>query len=322
MFRRICLILSLGALLVSGLWAQEVVGRNDALEAQFTQVFEKTSTSVVSLHKGQRLVGYAVGIGDGYFLTASRVAEKGLEARTRSAAAPVELIATDHDNGVALLRCSMFRTSLVRRETPLRIGEFVASVGSLDGLKAAGVVGQTDRMVEKAPEQGGGQNIFLQFFADDQNKGPERSRKGVIHHDAPLTTEDFGSALVDADGKLVGINVDRPFRGSSHAVAVAKIDLETLKKGQDIAAKRAAFLGIQLETSEGVVKIAAAVPGGAAEKAGIQGGDILLTVAGQKVGDFSALKRVLSNYAEGDTVDLEVKRGDKNLTIKVLLGGR
>ena len=62
------------------------------------------------------------------------------------------------------------------------------------------------------------------------------------------------------------------------------------------------------------------VSGGAAERAGIKAGDIVISINGVPVSDSSDLTAQVRNLAAGSTTDLVIVRGGKTQTITVTLG--
>lgn len=81
-----------------------------------------------------------------------------------------------------------------------------------------------------------------------------------------------------------------------------------------------AMLGISGENHiTGGCTVNEVTAGLAAQKAGIQSGDHLLKFDGQIIVDFQALIDLIGKKSAGDTVDVELKRNDKLLTLKVTL---
>ena len=69
------------------------------------------------------------------------------------------------------------------------------------------------------------------------------------------------------------------------------------------------------------VKVQTATPGGPAAKAGIESGDVVVTVAGREVDRVSALQRTVRTYDVGETIPVEVMRFGKKKTFNVTLEG-
>ncbi len=100
-----------------------------------------------------------------------------------------------------------------------------------------------------------------------------------------------------------------------------------LETGIDLRQARRPFLGVMLEdlrpeagavVERGIV-VSGVIAGGAAEAAGLQEGDILIGLAGQEVGEFAGLVRVLQGLRAGDTVAARLVRGREERTVQVTL---
>jgi S1-C subfamily serine protease len=63
-------------------------------------------------------------------------------------------------------------------------------------------------------------------------------------------------------------------------------------------------------------------PSGPAADAGIQQGDVITKVGDYELNAQTTFSEALFNYKPGDTIDVVVKRGDKDMTVSVTLGDR
>ncbi len=70
------------------------------------------------------------------------------------------------------------------------------------------------------------------------------------------------------------------------------------------------------------VRVASVMPDSPAKKAGLEDGDVLLAVDGKKTSNLRAYAVILRSYKPGDTVEVRVKRGGRELTFKVTLKAR
>ena len=159
--------------------------------------------------------------------------------------------------------------------------------------------------------------------------GPDGLPRLMLQTDASINPGNSGGPLADRYGRIVGINVsiysasgandgvgfavpiDRAYR-----VARAIVEGGTFEPG---------FLGVSIDAT--VTGLAGSVitsisPGSAAAGAGVQLGDIVVAVDGDRIGDFSDLAAVIRNYAVGDTVVLEVDRDGEVLFLTAVLGVR
>jgi len=88
----------------------------------------------------------------------------------------------------------------------------------------------------------------------------------------------------------------------------------------EVQAPEDAKLGIMLDSSDGLLTVAGFSRGSGAEKAGMEKGDIVLAVDGQKVEDFDDLRVFLATRHVGDVVRVTVRRDKETVEIEVVLG--
>lgn len=187
-------------------------------------------------------------------------------------------------------------------------GTFVVAVGTVLGAKpnaTFGVVSATGRFEGRA-----------------------------LQVDAGIDPANAGGAVVDLEGRLVGVPVlvDRKLgddSGVGFVVPVSRIQsaIERLRKGDDL---QPGFVGIALPQDEpemapsleGGVRIEGVLADGPAQKAGLQTNDVILSVDGQKIRSLRGLLSLLSDHAAGDPVTLVVLREGKELTFTLTLAQR
>src|SRR5256714_4543382 len=171
-----------------------------------------------------------------------------------------------------------------------------------------------------------------------------RPIEGAIQTDASINPGNSGGPLLDSHGRMIGINsqIESP-SGASAGVGFAipgniakRIVPELVRNGSGqrpdlgISPRDVEALGrqAQLPVSDGVL-IWYARPGGAAANAGLRGlaqtddgvelGDIIVGVDGQKIANNDDLYRVLDKHQMGDTVNVEVVRRGRRTSIPVRL---
>jgi S1-C subfamily serine protease len=175
--------------------------------------------------------------------------------------------------------------------------------------------------------------------------------RNVIQTDAAINPGNSGGPLLDANGRVIGINSQIATGGGQGSVGIgfavpidtAKRLLPDLRKGEEI---RRAYLGVtmapvteevardlNLPVEQGAL-IQEAVPGGPADEAGLRGGrtrlggdlagrgDVIVSVEGQDVDDPDEVAGAVEANQPGDTIEVEYYRGDERRTAKVKLGER
>ena len=200
----------------------------------------------------------------------------------------------------------------------LRLGEWVLAIGSPLGAQlrstiTAGIVSAKGRSM---PDNSG-----------------EFKIESFIQTDAAVNPGNSGGALVNKKGELVGINTaivsqTGSYTGYSFAVPV-NIVKRVAQDLMDFGSVKRAVLGISMGTvdkkfademklsSVNGVYINEVVKGSAAEKAGLQKGDVIIAVGGQKITDASSVQAKVSSYHPGDQAEVTYVRDGKKETTTV-----
>ena len=170
--------------------------------------------------------------------------------------------------------------------------------------------------------------------------------RNLIQTDAAINPGNSGGALLDAAGNVIGINtaVASSANGIGFAIPIniARPLLQQALAGQELARPwigiRYVAIDRQLAEEENLPVQAGAlirgsdassgqaapaiVPDSPAEKAGLREGDIITAVDGQKIETTRPLDDILTQFAPGKTVTLDVLRDGKATTLTVTLGTR
>jgi serine protease Do len=231
-----------------------------------------------------------------------------------------KLIGRDTATDLALLKINSNGLPFVRfgDSTRTRVGEWVVAIGNPYGLGGTVTAGIVSALHRNLP--GGG--VYDRY----------------IQTDASINFGNSGGPMFDLEGNVIGINTAliSPTGGNigiGFAIPAeqARPIIESLRKGQR---PQRGYIGVALQPlddgiaeSMGIPKnrgelIRSVTPGGAAARAGIQQGDVVITVNNQAVTPDQSLAYLVSNLPIGSRVPIEVIRGSERRTVTVTIGER
>ncbi|WP_258176108.1 S1C family serine protease [Orenia metallireducens] len=201
--------------------------------------------------------------------------------------------------------------------TKLEVGELAIAIGNPYGFSNTVTTGVISALNRDLPIQ----------------EGVELTN--MIQTDAAINPGNSGGALLDRAGRVIGINtaIIQQAQGLGFAIPinVAKEIAKQLIKdgriirpwigiyGMDISPESAKEYGFVKDSGVYVVKV---IEGSPAEDSGLQQGDIITEIAGQKVDGMDSLKDILKSYQINDKIKLLVHRGNKSLTLELKLEER
>lgn len=304
-----------------GVTTPRVVVEGDAQPANLVaEVAEAVMPSIVRIEVGGQGgggTGSGVILGpDGYIITNDHVVANADSIRVRfhsGEAADASFIGTAMPSAdIAVIKVA--QTGL----TPIalgssrgaRVGETAIAVGSpfgLEGTVTAGVISALHRNINL----GGGAR-----FTD------------AVQTDAPINPGNSGGALVDSEGRLIGINTAILSQtGANAGIGFAiPVDIAVKVAEQIIETGRASlpFIGISgenLPRGRGAL-VREVVEGGPSEAAGLKAGDIIVGLDGKRVASMDELISLLIQQNVGDTVVVEYERDDAKRSARVKLAPR
>lgn len=309
-------------LLALFLSTQAFAGPAAAFEARVLQ----SVVSVLPLWPGQALGGAAgtppgsapegsavAVLPGGYLATALHVVERAEAITVRLADGrryPAEYVAGDEASDLALLRVPVDLPVLAPAPEPA-LGAPVCAVGNAFGLDLSvtcGVVSATRR-------SGVGFNAVEDFIQTDASVNPGAS----------------GGALVDADGRLVGLlsaiftkqsDADIGVNFAASAALVLRV-VEDLAAHGRVRRPRSGFRVADLDPDAPPEAVGARVvrvdPGGAAAAAGLMVGDLLTKIAGRTIRKASDVSAAVQLQRPGDQVALVVSRAGQPLDLTLAL---
>lgn len=292
---------------------------------------------------------------DGYIVTNNHVVANATEIKvtlTNNKTYDAKIIGTDPATDVALLKIDGqgLPTIPFGDSDQLRLGEWVLAIGSPLGYQlrstiTAGIVSAKGRAM------GGGA-----YENDPYGRISGRSQlqiESFIQTDAAVNPGNSGGALVNKKGELVGINtaiVSQTGSYSGYSFAIpSNIVRKVVGDLIDFGSVKRAVLGISMsEISEGLVTalnqdlpkseqysslddlmkklklssldgvyIREVVKGGAADKAGIQVGDVLTKIDGVEMANGGAVQEKVNSFHPGDKAKITIIRGGKEKNVEV-----
>lgn len=260
---------------------------------------------------------------DGYILTNNHVVQGANALNVRLASGETlegEVVGTDPTNDLAVVRVDRQGLPAVNiRTTAVRVGEQAIAIGSPFGLDAsvtAGVVSALNRNLQD-------EQLLI---------------ANVLQTDAAINPGNSGGALVDSQGRLIGINTAiLSGSGGSQGVGFAINSLIAVDVADELIENgfvRHAFLGITGITlteatadrlgvdADGGAVIDTVDPGSAAGDAGLRSEDIIVAIDGDPIDSMDELVLAIRLRDPGDEVVLTVIRGGARRQIEVVLGER
>jgi len=231
-----------------------------------------------------------------------------------------EILGADQPTDLAVIRIKnakgTFTAMPLGDSEKLRIGEWVLAVGSPYGLSQTVTTG----IISAKGRHNTGINSYENFLQTDAAINPGNS----------------GGALLNLHGELVGINTaifsrSGGYQGIGFAIPISmarKISADLIRDG----AVTRGWLGVSIQSVEAVENegntnhrgalVSGVIPGGPAEKAGIQRGDIITRIASKSIVNANDLLNTIALQNPGSWIDVELNRGSKRLVLKAELTRR
>ena len=263
---------------------------------------------------------------DGYILTANHVVDGADEimvamGNNENKKFPARIIGTDAATDVAVLKIDAKDLPAITLgdSDQLEVGDVVLAIGNPFHVGQSVSLGIISALGRQAPDSASG--YVIQNF---------------IQTDAAINPGNSGGALVDAQGRLIGINtmIESSSSGSQgvgfavpinlarnvmeHLISAGKVPRGFLGlQNQDLTADLAA--GFNLSSPNGIL-VDDVMPGGPAAKAGIQSGDVIVAFNGKPVEDTQGLQLAVTACAPGSSANVKLFRNGTQKTITVKLG--
>nr|WP_114228658.1 MULTISPECIES: Do family serine endopeptidase [Sphingomonas] len=233
---------------------------------------------------------------------------------------PARIVGRDVPSDLALLKIEGSGLPYVNwgDSTRARVGDWVIAIGNpygLGGTVTAGIVSALHRGIT-------GVGAYDRYIQTDASINMGNS--GGPMFDMSGNVIGINSALISPTGTNVGIGLAIP-------AELAQPVIESLRRGQ---APQRGYLGVGLQplddgiaNSLGLPKdrgelVRSVVPGGAAARAGLQQGDVVLSVNGRAVTPDETVSFLIANTQVGTRVPVEIVRGGRRQTVQVTVAQR
>jgi S1-C subfamily serine protease len=302
----------------------------DAYSRAVTAVVEGVGPAVVSIHIGEarkssEFEPSGAGSGfvitpDGYILTNSHVAGNAREIRAvfmDGRKLTATLIGHDPSSDLAVLRVNasgLPYTTLID-SSGLRVGQLVIAMGNPLGFQSTVSTGVVSSLGRALRSQDG------------------RLIENIIQHTAPLNPGNSGGPLLDTRGRVIGINtaIIAMAQGIGFAIPAGtarSVVPQLLAKGR-VTRGYLGVIGFRRQIDRRLVRfhelgkdhgveIASLESSGPARQAGMQTGDILLSINDQDLTSPDDLFRFLSEWPVGRPVTVRLLRRKEKISLQVV----
>lgn len=305
-----------------------VTGADPAAGPPARQVYERARRGIVRVDarpRGRRIPpgpprrddGVATGTGfvidrDGSIVTNDHVAAGGDHVTVRfeedDRRIDARVVGRDPSTDLALLRIDPERAGdlaplALGDSGGVRVGDTAIAIGHPFGLERSltlGVVSSTEREID-APD---GFKI-----------------ENAVQTDAAINPGNSGGPLLDAEGRVIGVNTQG--RGGASGIAFA-VPVDTVREVVPALRRdgrvRRPFLGVT--TARDGTRVTEVARGGPAARAGVREGDVVVSVDGRRVRSSDDVAQAVQRREPGDRVEVVVRRDEREVELRARLGTR
>lgn len=289
-------------------------------------VVEITTESVMTNSFFSNYVTTGAGSGviftnDGYIVTNNHVIDNSnaIEVTLKNGESyPAELIATDSKTDLAVIKikASNLIPAILGDSDALIVGEDAIAIGNplgeLGGTVTNGIISALDREVTVDGKK-------MNLLQTNAAVNPGNSGGGLFNQNGELIgivsakssgtdIEGIGFAIPVNDVKEVVVQlIENGYVSGRPALGVSVIDVNSIQ------------LAMQYGVRQYGVYIAEVIEGSAAEKAGLQSGDMFIAMDDLVIESFEDLSAALDSHSVGDAVTFQIKRDGRMIDVDVTL---
>lgn len=317
---------------------EDVAAVADTVSPSVVSILTTSQANTSSPYYYQQQEGAGTGIiisKNGYILTNNHVIDGATEVAIVSAEGTtyenVKIIGRDPLNDIAFLKIDNvldLPAAQLGDSKSVRIGQKVVAIGN--------ALGQYQNTVTSGIISGIGRSVVAS--SDGTATGDAESLSDLIQTDAAINSGNSGGPLVNMAGQVIGINTAIASDANSVGFVIPISSTKGVIEGVLATGKVSrAYLGIRylsvtadvakthnLSAKQGAYIFAednrdAVVAGGPADKAGVRNKDIITKVNGVEIGTRGSVATLIGEYKPGDTVELTISRGGKEIIASVKL---
>jgi S1-C subfamily serine protease len=283
-----------------------------AFSTELADLIERAGSFVVSLDSRPRRPASGIVCGKDLVVTADHVLhrEEEITVQAGGRSYPATVAGRDPASDIAVLRVPGLAIAEPQRSDSFRVGMLVVSISrtAAGGLSAgAGVIAAIG-----GPLRTGQGIVFPQVIRTDAASRPGTS----------------GGAIVDASGRVIGMTTTALLRGLPVAIPAAQVWQIASALASNRTVRRG-YLGVSVQPvrlperqgDRGLLVFGVARDG-AADRAGLLVGDVIVGFDDRKLGDADGLQDAIAGVEPGRAVSVGILRGGVPQQVRVTIGER
>ncbi len=267
--------------------------------------------------------GVIIDADKGYVITNAHVVEKARRIKvvlSDRRELTAEVVGTDSETDIAVLKVPAENLTELELEgdTTVGVGDFVIAIGNPFGLGQTATLG----IVSAVGRTGLGIEGYEDFIQTDASINPGNSGGALVNMEGELVG--INTAILSRSGGNIGIGFAIPAR-MAHQVASQLIEHGEVRRGQlgvsiqNLTPDLAKAMGLEQMTGAVVARV---VPGSPAEKAGIESGDVIVSVNDRPIRTSAELRNTIGLMQPGTEVEIGLVRDKDRKTVSARLQSR